>query len=133
MCALLYCAMYVPASLTLSAAEPLELRDRSTQSPISGWGVATSYVVVIDAGSSGSRVHVVPFQGSTNSSVLPVLLPEKMSSLKIRPGLSSLERAPSAAGRSLEPLLEFAKTKVREHEEMIHETSSPWHQNHVQI
>lgn len=115
-CTLLYCAMCVPAGLSLAAAEGMELRGRPSQSPMVLAGLQpewVSYVVIIDAGSSGSRVHVVPFQGSGNASVLPAILPQKMSSLKIRPGLSTLEHAPGAAGRSLEPLLEFAKMKVR--------------------
>jgi Golgi nucleoside diphosphatase len=67
------------------------------------------YVVMIDAGSSGSRVHVYSYR---DAAPLPEFeLPSK--TLKLKPGLSSYEHAPAAGGASLLGLLEFARKHVR--------------------
>lgn len=65
------------------------------------------YVVMIDAGSSGSRVHVYQF---SNCGPAPVLVNEVFEMLK--PGLSSYENDPNAAAKSLDPLLEKAMESV---------------------
>ena len=70
---------------------------------------APSYVVVIDAGSQGSRVHVytldVPAIG------MPSVRGEARV-LRVKPGLSAFADDPIAAGASLEPLLEHAASFV---------------------
>ena len=70
---------------------------------------APSYVVVIDAGSQGSRVHVytldVPAIG------MPSVRGEARV-LRVKPGLSAFADDPIAAGASLEPLLEYAASFV---------------------
>ena len=73
-----------------------------------------SYVVLIDGGSSGSRVHVHSYtlpawNASTLFPPLPVIAPS--ASLKIKPGLSAFT-SPSAAAQSLLPLLSFALEHV---------------------
>lgn len=80
----------------------------------------TAYMVMVDAGSSGSRAHVFNLRwklAGVHAGVLEadvklpdVELPSKK--LKIEPGLSSYEHSPSAAGGSLLGLIEFAKTHV---------------------
>jgi apyrase len=63
--------------------------------------------VVIDAGSTGSRVHVFKFEGEGEELTL------LDSTFKaIEPGLSSFASDPEAAGKSLIPLLEEAKAFV---------------------
>ncbi len=70
----------------------------------------TQYVVMIDAGSSGSRVHVYKYT-YREGSVLPEFeLPSK--TLKLTPGLSSFDKDPAAAGSSLTGLLEFAQSHI---------------------
>ncbi|MDE0980277.1 MAG: hypothetical protein OSA78_09805 [Flavobacteriales bacterium] len=69
---------------------------------------SSGYIVVIDAGSSGSRAHVFHASGG--------LVDPKHESLKTKPGLSSYATVPSDAGRSLEPLMEFARKYVPESE-----------------
>jgi len=88
-------------------------------------------MVMVDAGSSGSRVHVFkltwPRQRAAGgesreerekgdgrdarSQTLPEIeLPSKK--LKVEPGLSSYEKNPGAAGDSLVKLIEFARRHV---------------------
>ncbi|KAI5949466.1 GDA1 [Candida theae] len=65
------------------------------------------YVVMIDAGSTGSRVHVYEFNTCTQP---PKLLSEEFKMLK--PGLSSFDTDTDGAAKSLDPLLEVALAKV---------------------
>ncbi|SMN18183.1 similar to Saccharomyces cerevisiae YEL042W GDA1 Guanosine diphosphatase located in the Golgi [Maudiozyma saulgeensis] len=67
------------------------------------------YVVMIDAGSSGSRVHVYEFDVCSQP---PALIDETFEMLK--PGLSSFENDPVGAAKSLDPLLEIALKAVPE-------------------
>lgn len=74
-----------------------------------GW----NYAVIIDAGSTGSRVHVYRYYtASSNNNLLPAVeLPEAVH--KTSPGLSAYAFDPKTAARSLMPLLKFAKEKVK--------------------
>ena len=65
------------------------------------------YVVIIDAGSSGSRAHV--FRHSNG-----VVDPEH-ESLKVKPGLSSYASSHNEAGKSLQGLFDFARKHIPEH------------------
>lgn len=67
----------------------------------------TDYVVMIDAGSTGSRVHVYSFDTCVNP---PRLLNEEFKMLK--PGLSSFDTDTTGAAKSLDPLLELAVKTV---------------------
>lgn len=93
----------------------------SAQKPVDGSGkkVADSkpkadckekdYVVMIDAGSTGSRVHVYEFNTCISP---PQLLSEKFEMLK--PGLSSFDTDTKGAAASLDPLLKLALASVPE-------------------
>lgn len=65
------------------------------------------YAVVFDAGSTGSRVHVVHFE-----QVKDTLELQSDSLQQLKPGLSSYADDPEAAAKSLEPLLEYAQQIV---------------------
>lgn len=67
------------------------------------------YVVMIDAGSSGSRVHVYHFN---NCRAMPRLVNEEFK--MIDGGLSSYAGNPEGAARSLDPLLQVALDAVPE-------------------
>jgi guanosine-diphosphatase len=68
------------------------------------------YVLMVDAGSTGSRVHVYKFN---NCGPTPELEGEDfMMNEKSIGGLSSFGSDAKGAARSLDPLLEFARSKV---------------------
>lgn len=67
------------------------------------------YVVMIDAGSTGSRVHVYEFDVCSQP---PALINESFKMLK--PGLSSFDTDAEGAAKSLDPLLQVALDAVPE-------------------
>jgi apyrase len=71
-----------------------------------------SYGVVIDGGSTGSRVHVIAYRAGAGGDALPRIDWARMASLKATPGLSSFAADPGGAGPSLAPLVEFARRHV---------------------
>ncbi|KAG0449682.1 hypothetical protein HPP92_027114 [Vanilla planifolia] len=74
-------------------------------------GSIPRFSIIIDAGSTGTRLHVFSFVISPKTK-LPVLDLASTSSVKVRPGLSSYSGDPSSAGDSLVDLLRFGKGKV---------------------
>lgn len=68
---------------------------------------AHKYVIMIDAGSTGSRIHVYEFDVCTQP---PTLIDEKYETLK--PGLSSFDTDAVGAAKSLDPLLKVALDAV---------------------
>lgn len=75
--------------------------------PLSSCDSKSEYVVMIDAGSSGSRVHVYEFDVCYSP---PKLLKEEFKMLK--PGLSSFDTDTVGAAKSLDPLLKLAVETV---------------------
>ncbi|KAJ4840642.1 hypothetical protein Tsubulata_034196 [Turnera subulata] len=72
----------------------------------------TRYGIIIDGGSTGTRIHV--FSSRLHEHGKPVFDfgPDGSFSFKVNPGLSSYARHPEAAAGSLNELLEFARGKV---------------------
>ncbi|KAK4598512.1 hypothetical protein RGQ29_015820 [Quercus rubra] len=73
------------------------------------------YGIVIDGGSTGTRIHVFGYQVEGQ---IPVYDFGKtgLASMRVRPGLSAFSDDPDAAGGSLRELVEFGKGRVpREH------------------
>eukprot|EP00882_Tetradesmus_deserticola_P018031 GHRQ01019348.1.p1 GENE.GHRQ01019348.1~~GHRQ01019348.1.p1 ORF type:complete len:264 (+),score=117.16 GHRQ01019348.1:30-821(+) len=68
------------------------------------------HLVVLDAGSTGTRVHVFSYAVDPRSSYAQLQLPEPK--LKVEPGLSSYAADAAGAGASLQPLLDFARQHV---------------------
>eukprot|EP00976_Prorocentrum_cordatum_P098964 1191626-Prorocentrum_minimum.AAC.7 len=73
----------------------------------SATGDGLQYAVVIDAGSTGSRVHTYRFKPSAKG---PELIDDDFHQLK--PGLSSFADTPDKGAESLTPLLEAAVARV---------------------
>ncbi len=69
------------------------------------------YGIIIDAGSSGSRIHVFEYAPGGLIPAVDLVGLESLS-LKKTPGLSSFADNPDIAGESLKDLLKFAKQKV---------------------
>lgn len=68
------------------------------------------HLVVLDAGSTGTRVHVFQYAADTSSSYAALSLPEPK--LKVQPGLSAFASDAAGAAASLQPLLQFAAQHV---------------------
>ena len=83
------------------------------------WSPSTSTsngsIIVIDAGSSGSRVHVYRLQCRGPDELLRI--DEAVESSKIEPGISSFVNTPEKAAHSLRPLIRYVENVIpaREH------------------
>lgn len=94
----------------LSIAESMEATDTENQ--------ALNYGVVVDCGSSGSRVFVYywpPHNGNPHTLLDIQQMRDKERKpvvLKIKPGISTLAKTPTAASDYLQPLLSFAAAHV---------------------
>lgn len=73
--------------------------------------VFAQYSIIIDAGSSGSRIHLFQYQTMPTIKKLPVVT--DVFNEKIKPGLSSYADRPSDAGESLKPLLDDAAKQLK--------------------
>ena len=73
-----------------------------------GGGAGVVYGCMMDAGSTGSRIHVYTFNRAASGRLS--LLDELF--LEVKPGLSSFKGSPSAGGASLQPLLDAARAKI---------------------
>ncbi len=69
---------------------------------------ANQYTIIIDAGSSGSRLHLFQYQKDSHIPVIHDIFSES-----IKPGLSSFENNPAEAGKSLKTLLDDVMREVR--------------------
>ena len=72
-------------------------------------GAAWRYTVIIDAGSTGSRIHIYQYKSSRAGLAV---VQQPVSSLKITPGLSAYAGQPDNVVLSLGPLLEYAYKQV---------------------
>ncbi|KAJ4974401.1 hypothetical protein NE237_007575 [Protea cynaroides] len=68
--------------------------------------------IVIDGGSTGTRIHVFKFLINEEGVALYDFGKEGLSSLRVNPGLSSYSEDPNSAGDSLLELMEFAKGRI---------------------
>jgi apyrase len=105
--ALFFAAMQPPSDITPLDAEPPANRNILPAQMKKGETSEIKYILIIDAGSSGSRVHVHAYE---NSFPIPVIHASK--ALKMRPGLSACEDDPERARESITKLMEFAKKQV---------------------
>ncbi|XP_022887564.1 probable apyrase 6 [Olea europaea var. sylvestris] len=71
----------------------------------------TKYRVVIDGGSTGTRVHVFKYEVRSGNLVLD-FTEKGLVSMKVNPGLSAYAEKPEMAGAAVAELVEFAKKNV---------------------
>ncbi|CAK9325984.1 unnamed protein product [Citrullus colocynthis] len=69
------------------------------------------YGIVIDGGSTGTRIHVFGYRVEGGYGVFD-FGEEGLASMKVNPGLSAYAQHPDGAGKSLVELLEYAKSRV---------------------
>lgn len=72
------------------------------------------YTIVIDAGSTGSRIHVFKLDHDKNKNdvKLDIKLVNEELFVKIKPGLSSFSKSPDEATGTIKPLLDKALTVI---------------------
>lgn len=102
-------AFVLAVVLVPRTASPLQFDKPHTLSELRHQGpIALRYAIVIDAGSTGSRVHVFKFEQSAASLKL---ISDTFEQLK--PGLSSYADDPQKAAESLKPLMDTAVKTVQ--------------------
>lgn len=69
------------------------------------------YGIVIDGGSTGTRIHVFGYRVEGGYGVFD-FGEEGLASLKVNPGLSAYADDPEGAGKSLVELLEYGKSRI---------------------
>ncbi|KAL8227547.1 hypothetical protein R6Q57_015131 [Mikania cordata] len=74
--------------------------------------VRKQYRIVIDGGSTGSRVHVFEYLIRDGAPVFDFSEENGLGSMRVSPGLSAFAEDPNGAGASLLELLEFAKKRI---------------------
>ncbi|XP_076947271.1 putative apyrase 6 [Bidens hawaiensis] len=74
------------------------------------------YRIVIDGGSTGSRVHVFEYRIGNEGVVFDFGGKGGLNSMRVGPGLSAFKDDEAGAGESVSELLEFAKMRVPEEE-----------------
>jgi apyrase len=67
------------------------------------------YYAIIDAGSSGSRIHLYKYQNKNNNVKLETL---KLKKNKVTPGLSSIANCPDKVGEYLQPLIDSVNSAI---------------------
>jgi GDA1/CD39 (nucleoside phosphatase) family len=97
--------------LNLVHPPPSEALENTTDE----WLINRNYGIVIDAGSSGSRIYVYSWQSGTTRTAIKLEKADrdgKKFELKETPGLSTFALDPAGAGPHLEPLLKFAYSAI---------------------
>lgn len=72
------------------------------------------YRVVIDGGSTGSRIHVFEYVIKDGAPVFDFSGKKGLGSMRVSPGLSAFAEDPMGAGESVLELLEFARKRIPE-------------------
>jgi len=75
-------------------------------SSFSIFAAESHYAIFVDAGSSGSRLHIYQYDGASAMPVLTDIVPADLKAAK--PGLASYADQPQASGASLKPIFDSA-------------------------
>ncbi|CAH1417117.1 unnamed protein product [Lactuca virosa] len=70
------------------------------------------YRVVIDGGSTGSRIHVFEYVIKDGAPIFDLSAKKGLGSMRVSPGLSAFAEDPKGAGESMLKLLEFARKRI---------------------
>ncbi|OWM75942.1 hypothetical protein CDL15_Pgr009587 [Punica granatum] len=70
------------------------------------------YAIVIDGGSTGTRIHVFGYSRDAGKAPAFDFGEGGLASMRVNPGLSAYAEDPESAGRSLRELIEFGKQRV---------------------
>ncbi|KAI9111514.1 hypothetical protein K1719_017204 [Acacia pycnantha] len=73
--------------------------------------VITKFAIIIDGGSTGTRIHVFKYRLEGGNPVFD-FGKDGLASMRVNPGLSSFAREPDGAGQSLVELVDFGKSKI---------------------
>ncbi|KAI3731552.1 hypothetical protein L1987_62741 [Smallanthus sonchifolius] len=76
--------------------------------------VEKRYRIVIDGGSTGSRIHVFEYLIDDGAPVFDFSGKNGLNSMRVSPGLSAFAEDPIGAGESVLELLEFARKRIPE-------------------
>ena len=104
------------ASLRLGGSTVISLEGSSQHTLSAGETAgANPWALLIDAGSTGSRLHLYEWESRVFETLPPPLSKPFTSELwteRMKPGLSTFATDPQGAAESLAPLIEFAKTEL---------------------
>ncbi|MCP3967390.1 MAG: hypothetical protein GY750_08370 [Lentisphaerae bacterium] len=73
---------------------------------------AADYSVIVDAGSTGSRIYL--YQNTKDSNGFPEALQVKLSNNKVTPGIANYAGSPQNVGAYITPLLQSVETKLND-------------------
>ncbi|KVH97746.1 Nucleoside phosphatase GDA1/CD39 [Cynara cardunculus var. scolymus] len=74
--------------------------------------VQKRYRIIIDGGSTGSRIHVFQYVIKDGAPVFDLSGKKGLASMRVSPGLSAFAEDPKGAGASVLELLEFARERI---------------------
>ncbi|KAI3944290.1 hypothetical protein MKW92_015977 [Papaver armeniacum] len=77
-----------------------------------GENLKKKFSIVIDGGSTGTRIHVFGYNIDNGGKPVIEFGKEELGSARVAPGLSTFEMDPESAGKSLKSLLKFGKEKI---------------------
>ncbi|MCL7049606.1 hypothetical protein MKW94_011999 [Papaver nudicaule] len=99
-------SVFIAVSVILSVLGYLLLRGGG------GGNLKKKFSIVIDGGSTGTRIHVFGYNIDNGDKPVIKFGKEEVGSMRVTPGLSTFETDTESAGKSLIDLLEFGKEKI---------------------
>lgn len=74
--------------------------------------IGKQYRIVIDGGSTGSRIHVFEYLIKDGAPIFDISAKKGLGSMRVTPGLSTFAGDPKGAGESVLKLMEFARKRI---------------------
>lgn len=119
-----FLALFAITLFALSLTSPSQAASKNGPKIIRPYEGETTYGVIVDCGSSGTRVHIYEWDTSLEfpdllNKIEPMRVKDgpksdasKAVSMKIQPGLSSLKDNPSRASDYMKPIIDFIYEKI---------------------